>query len=41
MTAAYHAVLDTSRKHAIRMRRAAYTMAVGRVVEAMKYRGWV
>ena len=41
MTAAYHSVLDTSRKHKINMRQAAYVLAVGRVVEAMKLRGWV
>lgn len=41
MTAAYHSVLDTSKKHKINMRQAAYVLAVGRVVEAMKLRGWV
>jgi glutamate dehydrogenase (NAD(P)+) len=41
MTAAYHSVLDTSREYKINMRQAAYVCAVGRVVEAMRLRGWV
>ncbi|MHC1729875.1 MAG: Glu/Leu/Phe/Val dehydrogenase [Syntrophobacteraceae bacterium] len=41
MTRAYHQVLETSQKHKINMRKAAYVVAVGRVVEAMKVRGWV
>ncbi len=41
MTLAYHSVLDTSRAHQISMRQAAYVLAVGRVVEIMKLRGWV
>jgi glutamate dehydrogenase (NAD(P)+) len=41
MTVAYHSVLDTSKKLAINMRQAAYVVAVKRVVEAMKLRGWV
>jgi glutamate dehydrogenase (NAD(P)+) len=41
MTTAYHAVLNTSRKYNINMRQAAYVVAVERVVEAMKLRGWV
>jgi glutamate dehydrogenase (NAD(P)+) len=41
ITASYHAVLDTSRKYNINMRQAAYVVAVKRVVEAMKARGWV
>ncbi len=41
MTAAYHAVLNTSREYKIDMRQAAYVRAVERVVEAMKLRGWV
>jgi glutamate dehydrogenase (NAD(P)+) len=41
MTSAYLSVLDTSRKYKINMRQAAYVLAVGRVVEAMKLRGWV
>ncbi len=41
MTAAYHAVFDASNKYGINMRQAAYTVAVARVVDAMKTRGWV
>ena len=41
ITNAYHSVLSTSRKHNINMREAAYVVAVGRVVEAMKLRGWI
>ena len=41
MNIAYHSVLDTSKKYKINMRQAAYTVAVARVVEAMKMRGWV
>jgi glutamate dehydrogenase (NAD(P)+) len=41
MTAAYHSVLNTSREYKINMRQAAYVMAVERVVESMKLRGWV
>ncbi|MDD5447963.1 MAG: Glu/Leu/Phe/Val dehydrogenase [Actinomycetota bacterium] len=41
MTAAYRAVLETSKKMGINMRKAAYVVAVERVVEAMKCRGWV
>jgi len=41
ITAAYHSVLDTSRQYKINMRQAAYVVAVKRVVEAMKARGWV
>jgi glutamate dehydrogenase (NAD(P)+) len=41
MTAAYHSVLDTSREYAINMRQAAYVVAIRRVVEAMRVRGWV
>jgi glutamate dehydrogenase (NAD(P)+) len=41
MTAAYHVVLNTSRQYKINMRQAAYVVAVKRVVEAMKARGWV
>jgi glutamate dehydrogenase (NAD(P)+) len=38
---AYHSVLDTSREYKINMRQAAYILAIKRVVEAMKARGWV
>lgn len=41
MTVAYHSVLETSKKYNINMRKAAYVVAVNRVVEAMKLRGWV
>jgi glutamate dehydrogenase (NAD(P)+) len=41
ITAAYHSVLDTSLKYDINMRQAAYVVAVKRVVDAMKTRGWV
>ncbi len=41
MTTAYHSVINTSRKYNINMRQAAYVVAVERVVEAMKLRGWV
>jgi glutamate dehydrogenase (NAD(P)+) len=41
ITKAYHEVLDTSNKYKINMRQAAYVVAVERVVEAMKLRGWV
>ena len=41
ITAAYHSVLNTSHQYHINMRQAAYVVAVKRVVEAMKSRGWV
>ncbi len=41
ISAAYHSVLDTSKKFDINMRQAAYVVAVKRVVDAMKIRGWV
>jgi len=41
MTTAYHSVLNTSKKYNINMRQASYVLAVERVVEAMKHRGWV
>jgi glutamate dehydrogenase (NAD(P)+) len=41
MTAAFHAVLDTATKQRVYTRDAAYMVAIGRVVEAMKLRGWV
>ena len=41
MTMAYQGVLAASKKYSINMRQAAYTVAVARVVEAMKMRGWV
>ncbi|MBE0516244.1 MAG: Glu/Leu/Phe/Val dehydrogenase [Methanophagales archaeon] len=41
MSYAYHTVLDASKAYNINMRQAAYVVAVGRVVEAMRLRGWV
>jgi len=41
ITKAFHDVLDTSLKRNMFMRDAAYTVAVGRVVEAMELRGWI
>jgi len=41
MSTAYHSVLDASKKYNINMREAAYVVAIGRVAEAMKLRGWV
>jgi glutamate dehydrogenase (NAD(P)+) len=41
ISTAYHAVYDTHKKYKINMRQAAYVLAVNRVVEAMKTRGWV
>jgi glutamate dehydrogenase (NAD(P)+) len=41
MTQAYHTVLAASKKYGVNMRQAAYTVAVSRVAEAMKTRGWV
>ena len=41
MTQAYHSVLRAARNHKINMRQAAYVVAVERVVEAMKLRGWL
>jgi len=41
MTAAYHATLRGSKKYGVNMRRSAYVVAIERVVEAMKTRGWV
>ena len=41
MTTAYRSVLNTSQKYNINMRQAAYVVAVQRVAEVMKLRGWV
>ncbi|MCX6089215.1 MAG: Glu/Leu/Phe/Val dehydrogenase [Candidatus Atribacteria bacterium] len=41
MTLAYHAVHLVSKQYQINMRQAAYIVAVQRVAEAMKLRGWV
>jgi len=40
MTKAFHNVLSESLKHKVNMRIAAYMVAVSRVAEAMKLRGW-
>jgi len=39
MTSAYNATLNASKKYNVNMRKAAYVVAVGRVVEAMRLRG--
>jgi len=41
MKEAYCSVYDFPSKNNISMRQAAYTLAVGRVVEAMQLRGWI
>jgi glutamate dehydrogenase (NAD(P)+) len=41
MTAAFHTVADASKEYDVHNRMAAYTVAVGRVAEACKLRGWV
>ncbi len=41
MTAAFHAVHDAAQKHGVPNRMGAYVVAVGRVAEACKLRGWV
>jgi glutamate dehydrogenase (NAD(P)+) len=41
MTEAYHAVLAASRRYNINTQQAAYVVAVERVAEAMRLRGWV
>ncbi len=41
MTAAFHAVHETAQKHGIHNRMGAYIVAVSRVAEACKLRGWV
>ena len=41
MTKAYHAVYEMSQKHKVHGRLAAYMVAVARVAEACKLRGWV
>jgi len=41
MTTAYHEVRYTSKKYNVNMRMGAYAVAVSRVVDAMKLRGWV
>lgn len=41
MTKTYHKVLASSKLHSISMRKAAYTMALNKLVEAMSARGWI
>ncbi|MGD2104154.1 MAG: Glu/Leu/Phe/Val dehydrogenase [Anaerolineae bacterium] len=41
MTAAFHAVHETAQQYDIKNRMGAYVVAVGRVAEACKLRGWV
>lgn len=41
MTKAFHAVLEMSKKKNVTMRDAAYMIAISRVAEACKLRGWV
>jgi glutamate dehydrogenase len=41
MTAAFHAVHETAQKHDVNNRMGAYIVAVSRVAEACKLRGWV
>ncbi len=41
MAAAYHSVLNSSEKHGVNMRQAAYMVAVKRIADTMVVRGWV
>ena len=41
MTSAFHAVHQTSEEHQVHKRLAAYMVAVNRVAEVVKLRGWV
>jgi glutamate dehydrogenase (NAD(P)+) len=41
MTSAYISLSDFSRKHKLPMREAAYVIAVERVAQACRERGWV
>jgi glutamate dehydrogenase (NAD(P)+) len=41
MTAAFHAVHETAQNHGVENRMGAYVVAVSRVAEACKLRGWV
>jgi glutamate dehydrogenase (NAD(P)+) len=41
MSRAFHSVLDMSKKRGVYMRNAAYMIAIDRVVQAMKARGWI
>ena len=40
MAAAYHSVLNSSEKHGVNMRQAAYMVAVKRIADTMVLRGW-
>ena len=41
MTSAFHAVHEVAKKKKLYMRDAAYVIAIDRVVQASKYRGWI
>ena len=41
MSSAYHTVLDAAKTYNVNMRKAAYVVAVNRVVETMRFRGWI
>ena len=41
MTAAFHAVAELARKRKLSMRDAAYVIAINRVAQACRDRGWV
>jgi glutamate dehydrogenase (NAD(P)+) len=41
MSTAYHSVVDAAKAYNVDMRKAAYIVAVNRVVEAMRLRGWI
>jgi glutamate dehydrogenase len=41
ITRAFHGVYDVCQQKNIYMRDAAYTVAIGRVMEAMELRGWI
>ena len=41
MTRAFHSVYEMAQKHKVHMRTGAYLVAVARVAEAMRLRGWV
>jgi glutamate dehydrogenase (NAD(P)+) len=41
MTAAFHAVSELARKRKLLMRDAAYVIAINRVAQACRDRGWV
>ena len=41
MTSAFHVVHDAAQEHKVHNRLAAYLVAVSKVAEAVKLRGWV